>query len=59
MGKLREKERRKQQAVDKEWITNTGMVRRLEGTAGVDFLYRKVWCLKSEVQCLNWMIFQK
>jgi hypothetical protein len=27
--------------------------RGFENTARVNFLCRKVWCLKSEVQCLN------
>jgi len=26
---------------------------RFENPARVDFLYRRGWCLKSEVQCLN------
>ena len=26
---------------------------RFENTSGVDFLDRKVWGLKSEIQCLN------
>jgi hypothetical protein len=42
MGKLREKEGRKQEAEGKEWIQNTGTIRRFENTSGINFLYRKV-----------------
>ena len=46
---------RRQKAVDKKRTrnTDTDTIRRFENPARVNFLYRKVWCLKSEVQCLN------
>jgi hypothetical protein len=48
MGRLAEIEGRKQQKK-----ADMDTIRKSENTARLDFLYRKVWCLKSEVQCLD------
>jgi hypothetical protein len=44
---------RRQKAVDKKRTRNTDTIRRFENAPRVNFLYRKVWGQKSEVQCLN------
>jgi len=43
----------RQKTVDKKRARNTDTIRRFKNTTRVNFLFRKVWGLKSEVQCLN------
>ena len=43
----------RQNIVDKKHLRDKDTKREFRNNARLDFICRKVWCLKSEVQCLD------
>ena len=43
----------RENTVDKKHMKDKDTIRKFKNDARLDFICRKVWCLKSEVQCMD------